>query len=197
MLKSLGIRHKFVKSGNRLEQANKTFQKIWYRLMRLGRGGLNELDVQATAIFNNTKSQVNGRTPLEALDAPDAELVATVRLFKKNANRAKYKVGPLQKGDKVRFLLDKVRGKYRATMGYKSYRGKHWSEKVHTVVNYNKHRDAYYVASEYRGRDKLLKVGGVDAITRDKVAARHAGKAKIGGRAGEGPQKIAGFEWNR
>ena len=37
--------------------------------MRLGRGGLNELDVQATAIFNNTKSQLNGRTPLEALDA--------------------------------------------------------------------------------------------------------------------------------
>ena len=37
MLQALGIRHRFVKSGNRLEQANKTFQKIWYRLLRLGR----------------------------------------------------------------------------------------------------------------------------------------------------------------
>ena len=27
MFKSLGIRHRFVKSGNRLEQANKTYQK--------------------------------------------------------------------------------------------------------------------------------------------------------------------------
>ena len=48
MLKSLGIRHKFVKSGARLEQANKTFQKIWYRLMRLGRGDLKELDAQGS-----------------------------------------------------------------------------------------------------------------------------------------------------
>ena len=38
VFKELGIRHKFVKSGNRIEQANKTFQKIWYRLLRLGRG---------------------------------------------------------------------------------------------------------------------------------------------------------------
>ena len=38
MLKSLGVRHRFVKSAGRLEQANKTFQKIWYRLLRLGRG---------------------------------------------------------------------------------------------------------------------------------------------------------------
>ena len=195
MLKALGIRHKFVKSGSRLEQANKTFQKIWYRLMRLGRGDLKELDVQATAIFNNTKSQVNGRTPLEALDAADAELVATVKDFKKKAGRAKYKVGPLKKGDKVRYLLDSVRGKHGAALGYKSYRGKHWSEKVYTVVSYNEARDKYYVASEYRGRDKLLKVGGVDAITRDKVAARHAGKPKLGGNVAEGPQMIAGFEW--
>ena len=38
VFKELKIRHKFVKSGNRVEQANRTFQKIWYRLMRLGRG---------------------------------------------------------------------------------------------------------------------------------------------------------------
>jgi len=69
---------------------------------------------------------------------------------------------------------------------------------VHAVVSYSKHRDAYYVASKFRARDKLLKVGGVDAITRDKVAARHAGKPKVSGGAGaqEGPQMIAGFEWN-
>ena len=134
MLKSLGIRHKFVKSGNRIEQANKTFQKIWYRIMRLGRGALDELDVQAPAIFNNTKSQVNGRTPLEAIGPPDAALVAHVRDFKKQASRARYKVGPLQTGDKVRYLLDKVRGKHAPSLGYKSYRGKHWSEKVHAVV---------------------------------------------------------------
>ena len=187
MLAELGIRHRFVKSGSRLEQANKTFQKIWYRLMRLGRGDLDELDVQAAAIFNNTLSKVNGRTPLEALDTPDADLVSKVRDFKKNATRAKYKVGPLLKGEKVRILLDKVRGKYRAEMGYKSYRGKHWTEDVHVVVKYSSYRDKYYVGSEWYARDKLLKIPGVDAITRDAIAAKHRPVAEVAAEAG--------FEW--
>ena len=174
MMKALGIRHKFVKSGSRLEQANKTFQKTWYRLMRLGRGSIKELDGQAVAIFNNTLSTVNGRTPLEALDTGDSILASAVRDFKKKKKRAKYKVGPLNPGDKVRYLLDSIRGKHGAELQYKSYRGKHWSAAVHPVVKYNKFKDAYYVASAYRSRDKLLKVSGVDTKTDKRVAEMHA-----------------------
>lgn len=193
MLEELKIKHRFVKSGNRLEQANKTFQKIWYRLMRLGRGDLKELDAQAQAIFNNTLSKVNGSTPLEAIEKADAELLERVREFKKKQKGARYKgAGPLQKGDKVRILLDSVRGKHGAELGYKSYRGKHWSEQVYTVVNFNKHRDAYYVASKYRSRDKLLHVPGVDALTNAAVSKRRAryrtGSVAQGAAA-------AGFEW--
>ena len=61
VMERLKIKHRFVKSGNRIEQANKTYQKIWYRLMRLGRGDLAELDTQAQAIFNNTISSVHSR----------------------------------------------------------------------------------------------------------------------------------------
>ena len=132
---------------------------------------------------------MNGRTPLEALDAPDAELVAHVRDFKKKAGRAKYKVGPLQKGDKVRFLLDKVRGKHAPALAYKSYRGKHWSDKVYSVVSYNEARDAYYVASKYRRREKLLKVPGTDTVRRDAIAAKHAARKKK-----QSPE-AAGYEW--
>ena len=71
VMERLKIKHRFVKSGNRIAQANKTYQKIWYRLMRLGRGDLAELDTQAQAIFNNTISSVTGKTPLEALETPD------------------------------------------------------------------------------------------------------------------------------
>ena len=189
MLEELKIKHRFVKSGNRLEQANKTFQKIWYRLMRLGRGDLKELDAQAQAIFNNTLSKVNGNTPLEAIEKADAELLERVREFKKKQKGARYKgAGPLQKGDKVRILLDSVRGKHGAELGYKSYRGKHWSEQVYTVVNFNKHRDAYYVASKYRSRDKLLHVPGVDALTNAAVKRRRTGSVAQGAAA-------AGFEW--
>ena len=191
LFQRLKIRHKFVKSASRLEQANKTFQKIWYRLMRMGRGTLKELDVQAAAIFNNTLSSVNGRTPLEALDTDDTVLAGRVREFTLRKGRAKYKVGPLVAGNKVRILNDRVRGKHKAELGYKSYRGKHWSEQVYEVVKFSKYKDAYYVASEWYGRDKLLHVKhGVDAISRDAVAGKHANLKKT-----QSPE-AAGFEWD-
>ena len=73
MFKELKVRHKFVSSGNRIEKVNQDFQRTWYRLMRLGRGDLEELDQQAAAITNNLKSKVTGYTPLEALDIEDVD----------------------------------------------------------------------------------------------------------------------------
>ena len=178
LFKELGIKHRFVKSGNRIEQANKTFQKTWYRLMRLGRGDLNELDVQAVAIFNNTLSSVSGKTPLEALDADDRVLATKYAAFYKNRKKAKYKVVPINVGDRCRYLIQAVVGKHGHALAYKSYRGKHWSADVHTVVKYNEHTDKYYVGSKWRTRDKLLKVPGVDALTRDAVTRRHRLKKK-------------------
>ena len=173
VLKDLGIRHKFVKSGNRIEQANKSFQKIWYRLMRLGRGDLKELDSQATAIFNNTKSTITGQTPLEALDVADTVLAEVYNEERKKRKVPEYKAVAIKPGDRVRYLIEKVSGKYGKEFAYKSYRGKHWSPEVYPVVKFNEHTDKYYVAQKWRLRDKLLKVPGVDAITRDKVVAKH------------------------
>ena len=185
VFKELHIRHRFVKSGNRIEQANKTYQKIWYRIMRLGRGdlrninGVRSLDVQAQAIFNNTLSSINGKTPLEALETDDKVLSAAFNASRKRV--AKYKSVPIEKGDLCRYLLDSVRGKYgvrRAELKYKSYRGKHWSAEVYTVVKVNSHEGTYYVARDWRQRDKLLKVPGVDATTRDLVNRKHRLKKK-------------------
>ena len=53
---------------------------------------------------------MNGRTPLEALETPDAALAKHVREFLQKKKRAKYKVVPLEVGDKVRYLLDAERG---------------------------------------------------------------------------------------
>ena len=191
MLASLGIQHRFVKSAGRLEQANKTYQKIWYRLLRLGRGStLNELDHQAVAIFNNTISSITGHTPLEAIGADDRVLVQAYKSFKAKTRKAKYKVVPIAKGDRCRYLLDAVRGKNAPKayeLGYKSYRGKHWSAGTHVVVKYNRHNEKYYVGGAWRARDKLLKVQPVDVKTQDRVAGAHK---KLRG----GAQK-AGYEW--
>ena len=186
VFKELGIRHKFVKSGNRIEQANKTFQKIWYRLMRLGRGDLKELDVQAQAIFNNTLSSISGRTPLEAVGTDDKLLMKRFNDSRKK-KVPKYMQVPIKKGDRCRYLLQSVRGKGAGhiELGYKSYRGKHWSAEVHTVVKtqrYEVHEGVYdekfYVNSKWWTRDMLLLVPGVDALTRDAVTRRHRLKKK-------------------
>ena len=183
VFKELKVRSKFVKSGNRVEQANRVYQRIWYQLMRLGRGDLADLTSQAVGIFNNTKSSINGYTPLEALKVPDAELKTKFNESRRKV--AKYKAVAIVKGDKVRFLLEKVVGKHKEGLAYKSYRGKHWSPEVHTVVNINTTTGKYYAAGSWRGRDKLLKVPGVDAETKRQVDARHAEilarkRAKIG-----------------
>ena len=125
LFEELKIKHRFVKAGNRVEQANKTFQKIWYRLMRLGRGDLNELDTQATAIFNNTLSSINGNTPLEALDVDDAILRKAFKDTRRGV--AEYKAVEINKGDRCRYLIQEVVRKHLKALGYKSYREKHWS----------------------------------------------------------------------
>ena len=176
VMKVLKIRHRFVSSGNRVEQANKTWQKTWYRLMRLGRGDLRDLDSQAQAIFNNTISSVNGRTPLEALDVPDNVLNNHVRAYRERKRLPKYKRRPLQINDRVRYLIIQVVGKHNKALGYKSYRGKHWSMKTHPIVKITRNEftaDKYYVAGQKRFRDQLLFVPGVDNVTRQQVVQRH------------------------
>ena len=169
----LKVRSKFVKSGNRIEKVNQDFQRTWYRLMRLGRGDLEELDQQAAAITNNLLSKVTGKTPLEALDEADADLSAKYNNHR--AERILYKAPALKKGDRVRHAVLKVTGKHGKALAYKSYRGKHWSEKVYVVVKINTGGGMpprYYVAGNWRYRDVLLLVPEVDEATKAEVALR-------------------------
>lgn len=176
VMKALEVKHSFVSSGNRVEQANKTWQKTWYRLMRLGRGDLKELDGQAQAIFNNTISGITGKTPLEALETNDKVLTEKYGEYHKRKRIAKYKAVKISVGDRVRYILKVVTGKHGKALAYKSYRGKHWSMKAYPVIKMvdNVHQgEKYYVNGNYRFRDQLLKVPGVDLLTRAKVVAKH------------------------
>ena len=180
----LGIKHRFVSSGNRIEKVNRDYQRAWYRLMRLGRGDLRELDVQAQAIVNNTKSQITGFTPLEAVEQDEATLVHTFNSSRKKV--PKYKAESIwdedkpdgQRGARVRYLITTVVGKHGPGLGYKTYRGKHWSAEIFDVVNYNKDINQYYVAGRNRFRDQLLKVPDVDEETNARVNARHRKQKK-------------------
>jgi hypothetical protein len=160
--------------------------------MRLGRGDLAELDVQAVAIFNNTLSSISGRTPLEALDTEDKTL-STAFNASRRRKVPKYMQKTIKKGDRCRYLIDSVRGKHAKDieLAYKSYRGKHWSAQIYAVAKTSRYvvhpakpgaeavyDEKYYVASDWRTRDKLLLVPGVDALTRDAVVRRHRLKKK-------------------
>ena len=174
VFKELKLRHKFVKSGNRIEKVNQDFQRTWYRLMRLGRGDLEELDQQAAAITNNLLSKITGKTPLEALDIEDSKLSAEFN--KRRAQAIKYKAPEIKVGDKVRHSVLKETGKYNDALGYKSYRGKHWSQ-VYIVVKINRAGvghplTRYYVGGKYRYRDELLLVPEVDETTKAEIAQR-------------------------
>ena len=106
VFKELKLRHKFVKSGNRIEKVNQDFQRTWYRLMRLGRGDLEELDQQAAAITNNLLSKITGKTPLEALDIEDSKLSAEFN--KRRAQAIKYKAPEIKVGDKVEVVIEEI-----------------------------------------------------------------------------------------
>ena len=180
VLERLNIRHKFVKSGNRIEQANKTFQKIWYRLMRLGRGDLAELDTQAQAIFNNTISSITKKTPLEALEADDKVLTTAYSTYQKRKRTAKYKAQTIEKNDLVRYIIEAEAGKHGSALKYKSYRGKHWSMKAYRVTKIvdNVHQQKYFVHGAWRQRDQLLRVPGVDMTSRAVVVQKHRRRKK-------------------
>ena len=177
VFKEMNLRHKFVSKGNRIEKVNCDFQRTWYRLMRLGRGDLEELDLQATAITNNLKSKVSGYTPLEALEIDAAELALKYNTHRKD--KVEYKAPKIVKGNKVRHKVIAVVGKHGKALGYKSYRGKHWSEDVFTVTKINvggpdkNYNNKFYVAGKWRFRDELLLVPGVDAATLAEIAQRN------------------------
>ena len=175
VMQKLGIKHQFVKQGNRIEQANKTWQKIWYRLMRLGRGDLAELDTQAQAIFNNTISSVTGKTPLEAVGENDKVLTEAYQKYQKKKRKAAYKAEKIEVGDLCRYVITAEVGKSGKALKYKSYRGKHWSMRAYPVVKIvdNVHVEKYFVGGAYRQRDQLLKVPGVDQLSRAKVVEKH------------------------
>ena len=171
VFKILGLRHKFVKSGNRIEKVNQDFQRTWYRLMRLGRGDLEELDQQAAAITNNLLSQVTGKTPMEALEAGDAELSAEFNKHRRKT--ARYKAPAVRAGDLARYVVTQAVGKHGRGLAYKTYRGKHWSDVLPVVkINTGGHLTKFYIGGKWRFRDDIMLVPAVDAQTKAKVAQR-------------------------
>ena len=75
LLDDRNIKHIIVARGNKVEKANATFQRIFYRLYRLKRGTFGQLTQQALAMFNNThdsRADAHGGSRRRRPDARDA-----------------------------------------------------------------------------------------------------------------------------
>ena len=164
------IKHIVVARGNKVEKANATFQRIFYRLYRLKRGTFGQLTQQALTMFNNTRT-IHGRTPTEALNVDDRTLATPY-----NARRQKPAIarGPstrkLRVGDPVRYLL---KPRHKVTF-YKSYRGQHYSLETVPVAALSKDLPTRYHLGGigWKHRDELL-FAPSDPITEQILRNKH------------------------
>jgi len=174
LLDDRDIKHIVVARGHKVEKANATFQRIFYRLYRLKRGTFGQLTQQALAMFNNTRT-LHGRTPTEALAVDDRTLATPYNARRQKPATAR---GPstrkLSVGDPVRYLL---KPRHKVTF-YKSYRGQHYSLETVPIAALSKDLPTRYHLGGigWKHRDEVLFAPSdpiTEALLRNKRHAQH------------------------
>ena len=170
LLTRRNITQKFVDRASRIEQQNAIFQRNFYRLYKLRRGTFHSLETQALRLVNNTRNKYTRMTPNEAVAAPDGQIAPRYNTAREQAEED-YRAVTINQGDRVRHLRN-IRKRIRG-IGYKAYRGQHWSKQVRHVVEKKRVGTAfkYLVAGSWYDRDALLLVPAVDAAT-DAIVSR-------------------------
>ena len=170
LLARRNVTQKFVDRASRIEQQNAIFQRNFYRLYKLRRGTFHSLETQALRLVNNTRNKYTRMTPNEAVAAPDGDIAPRYNTAREQAEED-YRAVTINQGDRVRHLRN-IRKRIRG-IGYKAYRGDHWSKQVRHVVEKKRIGAAfkYLVAGSWYDRDALLLVPAVDAAT-DAILTR-------------------------
>ena len=187
LLKRRKIKMKQVPRGSRVEKFNQTFQRNFYRLVKLRRGGFNSVQNQALELTNNTKNKWTKHTPEECLQMSD---VVLSKLYNKGRQQNKpYKGRRLEVGDQVRHLVKMrknikpiltIKGQARL---YKTYQGRHFTKqvfKIRKIINQPKDGEKkrttvpprYFLNGQWFNRDQLLPITGVDAETDRQISER-------------------------
>ena len=117
------IKQRLVQRASRVEKFNSDFQRSFYRLVRLKRGGLKACSEQAETLTNNLLNKYIKMTPAEAVKKTDAEICPAYNASREKSKPYKIKK-PVKIGDKCRHLV-KMRKNIR-TLGYKAYKAEHF-----------------------------------------------------------------------
>ena len=164
------IKQRLVARASRVEKYNSDFQRSFYRLVRLKRGGLKACADQAERMTNNLLNKYIRLTPAEAVKKTDAEIRPAHKAGREK-RKAYHIKKPVKIGDQCRYLV-KMRKNIR-TLGYKAYKAGHFSTRVFTVWHIDKMTPPrYYVNKAWRDRDEIMIVTGTDATTDQLLADR-------------------------
>ena len=166
----------FVDKGGVVERRNRYLQKIFHRLIKLGRRQeYPEMVKRTMKIVNNTVNKNHARTPIELIKEITlaqknliTDMIKRYNGKRRQTTAQKRKLKPFEVGDKARLLL--VKRSKDAPLGYKSYRGEQYSKNVFEILGRTKQTPYRYkikTKNKYKWvtRDSLLKTEDYDKKT--------------------------------
>ena len=175
---SRNIKQKWVARGSHIEHYNQVLQRSLYRCLNMKRGTLKSCLKQAVDIVNNTFNRRLGMTPTEATSDIERAL-KRYNTTRDSGDREYMKTRKPKVGDRCRVLtqlrkhIRAVKTKAKGGM-YKPTKRTHFSRQVHLIKHVDEKNLRYYAGGEWRDRDQIMLVSGVDATTQQIIADRHA-----------------------
>ena len=176
-LKSKNVPHKMVARGAHIENFNQMLQRSFYRCLNMERGSVRSCLDQALDIVNNSFSRRLGGSPLEATKLPLEEVQRRYNGTRDKGDLLYMKTKQPKVGDKCRVLVNLrklIRSAKTTSKGgiYKASKGTHFSRTVHTIKVTDHKRLRYYAGGQWRDRDEIMIISGVDEKTQSKLRTR-------------------------
>ncbi len=184
-LESKNVKHKMVARGAHIEHFNQVLQRSFYRCLNMERGSIRACLTQALDIINNSFSRRLGMSPTEAVKLPLKEIQ---RRYNRTRNEGDLKYMKTKKpkvGDKCRVLVNLrklIRNAKTSDKGgmYKAAKGAHFSRQVHRIKVCDHAKLRYYAGGQWRDRDEIMLISGVDDKTQEKLRHRRFIKGHLG-----------------
>jgi hypothetical protein len=145
-----GLKTIIVKSDPFIEGKNSHFQRVLYRIAKLGKTtDIHELTALAVKQLNRTQSSITKQAPVESVKEGTKSLAEKYNKRRGPGSGVKVKKRKLVVGEKVRYQLlkDKDKGHYKA------YLGLMWTKRAYKITA--KRGDRYVVAGKSFHRDEL------------------------------------------
>ena len=178
------VKHRMVARGAHIEHFNQVLQRSFYRCLNMERGSIRSCLVQALGIINNSFSRRLGMSPAEAVKLPLKEIQRRYNRTRDDGDLKYMKTKKPKVGDKCRVLVNLrklIRAAKTTDKGgmYKTAKGNHFSRKVHTIKVCDHSKLRYYAGGQWRDRDELMIISGVDDKTQSKLRTRRMLKGHL------------------